>query len=149
MKNDLSAALSAGQQQKNQLGTNDFGGGNAAAAAAAAAANFSNGAAAAAAGAANNRSGAAAAAAAAAVAAGAPTSPKTKLKLEQQQQAGVTAAGLNQLVQLRMGLGFNMGMTGVQPGFPSPIARPQVCICVPNNSIDLIILIEQQFFLKA
>ncbi len=104
MKNDLSAALS--NQQKNQLGSNDFGGGSGAGA------NFGNGAA-------NNRS-----------VAGGPASPKTKMKLEQhqqQQQAGVTAASLNQLVQMsRMGLGFNMGMAGVQPGYPSPIARPQV-----------------------
>jgi len=100
IKNDLSAALS--NQQKNQLASNDFN----------AAPNFGGG------GGANNRTGAA------------PTSPKTKLKMEQQQQqqqqAGVTAAGLNQLVQLRMGLGFNMGMAGVQPGYPSPIARPQL-----------------------
>ena len=114
MKNDLSAALS--NQQKNQLGSNDFSG----------AANFGS--------AANNRS-----------APGNPSSPKTKLKLDhhqqqqqhqqhqqqhqqqqQQQQAGVTAASLNQLVQMRMGLGFNMSMAGVQPGYPSPIARPQV-----------------------
>jgi len=27
---------------------------------------------------------------------------------------------------MRMGLGFNMGMAGVQPGYPSPIARPQM-----------------------
>jgi len=114
MKNDLSAALS--NQQKNQLGSNDFSG----------AANFGS--------AANNRS-----------APGNPSSPKTKLKLDhhqqqqqhqqhqqqhqqqqQQQQAGVTAASLNQLVQMRMGLGFNMSMAGVQPGYPSPIARPQM-----------------------
>jgi hypothetical protein len=112
MKNDLSAALS--NQQKNQLGSNDFGGGGAA--------NFGNGGAAV-----NNRS----------VHSGGPASPKTKLKMEQhQQQQQQQAASLNQqLVQMRMGLGYNMGMAGVQPGYPSPIARPQMSQGTGNHGL--------------
>jgi len=64
---------------------------------------------------------------------GGPPSPKTKIKLEQQQQQAKMAAGmnnlnsLNQLAQLRISsLAYNMGIPGVQPGYPSPIARPQM-----------------------
>ena len=66
-----------------------------------------------------------------------PPSPKTKLKIEQQQQqqqAKMAAAGMNnltQLAQLRMSsLGYNIGIPGVTPGYPSPIARP------PASKID-------------
>ena len=65
---------------------------------------------------------------------GRPSSPKTKQQQQQQQhhqqQAKLAAAGINnmnQLAQLRMSsLGYGMGIPGVQPGYPSPIARPQV-----------------------
>ena len=57
---------------------------------------------------------------------GRPSSPKTK---QHHQQAKLAAGinNMNQLAQLRMSsLGYNMGIPGVQPGYPSPIARPQV-----------------------